>query len=274
MAGHIARYLLSVGDWLTVSLVLGLVFCVGGKRQIGKLLVGAAALGFAVVLVFPVGGWAIAPLEDRFPVPSLPRHVDGIILLTGTINVAATVKRGQPIFYPYAERITTTMTLAGRFPTARILITGGRDRPSDPSEASVHRNLLISMGIAPMRIDTENRSRNTWENARFSFGKFHPKPDQRWILVTSAFHLPRAVGCFRRLGWNVIPYPAGYQAQNAEGPGITGNLRVLRLALHEWVGLLGYYLLGRTSVLFPGPQSTAFPRPSAPATALRRAGKT
>lgn len=270
MFDYVVWQVLSVGNWLVLLLLAGVILHLRRRGRLGFALVSLSAVGFAIILFLPVGGWAIAPLENRFPMPALPRTVDGIILLTGAINVKATLARKQPVFYPYAERITTTVTLARRFPGARILVTGGRDSPDEPSEASVHRDLLVAMGIKPSWIETENRSHNTYENALFSYRKFHPRPGEKWILVTSAFHLPRAVACFRSVGWNVIPYPAGYQAQDADRPGIAGNLRVLRLALHEWIGLVAYYAMGRTDVIFPAPNASSFGR-SATATAFSTA---
>jgi uncharacterized SAM-binding protein YcdF (DUF218 family) len=252
--GTVAWYVLSVGSWLVLLLLAGALLRRRGRGAIGIALVEASAIGFAIVLFLPVGGWAIAPLENRFPVPTLPSSIDGIVLLTGAVNVKATLARKQPIFYPYAERITTAVSLARRFPSARIVIAGGRDRPGEPSAAAVHRELLVALGIDGSRIETENRSRNTCENASFSYRQVRPRKGERWILVTSAFHLPRAVACFRHVGWDVIPYPAGYKEQDAAGVGLAGNLHVLRLALHEWVGLVGYYLEGRIDDVFPGPE--------------------
>ena len=251
--GAIAWHVLSVGDWLVLILLAGVLLGWRRRGKLGAALVKASALGFAAVLFLPVGSWAIAPLENRFPVPTLPPSIDGIVVLTGAINVRATLKRDQPIFYPYAERITTAVTLARRFPKARIVVPGGVDRPGEPSEAIVHRELLVALGVDGSRIETENRSHNTCENASDAYQQVRPRAGERWVLVTSAFHLPRAVACFRHVGWDVIPYPAGYKAQDAEGAGVASNLQILRLALHEWVGLLGYYLEGRIDDVFPGP---------------------
>jgi uncharacterized SAM-binding protein YcdF (DUF218 family) len=252
----IAWHVLSVGDLLALSLIVGVLlqsFRRGGARS--NLLIKLSAVGFALMLFLPIGSWAIAPLEQRFPLPKLPAEIDGIVLLTGAINVRATLKHDQPVFYPYAERITSTVVLARRFPRAHILITGGRDRPDEPSEAAVHRELLMALGSDETRIEIENKSHNTCESAYFSYRKVHPRA-RRWVLVTSAFHLPRAVACFRSAGWDVIPYPAGYKAQDGQGIGLIGNLATLRLALHEWVGLAAYYLMGRIHDIFPAPDAS------------------
>lgn len=253
MIRAIAWHVLSVGDPLALVLVVGVLLQSFRRGVPSNALIKLSAVGFALVVFLPIGSWAILPLEQRFPLPKLPAEIDGIVLLTGAINVQATLKHDEPVFYPYAERITTTAVLARRFPHAQILVTGGRDRADEPSEAAVHRELLMALGIDGARIEIETKSHNTCESAYFSYRKVHPIAGQRWVLVTSAFHLPRAVACFRTAGWDVIPYPAGYKAQDAEGPGLIGNLATLRLALHEWAGLAAYDLMGRIDDIFPAP---------------------
>jgi uncharacterized SAM-binding protein YcdF (DUF218 family) len=72
-----------------------------------------------------------------------------------------------------------------------------------------------------------------------------PKREERWLLVTSASHMPRAIGAFRRNGFNVEPWPI-YDLE-------TYNPRPFSVARHEWLGLIAYWLLGRTSALLPAP---------------------
>src|SRR4029079_5186358 len=80
-----------------------------------------------------------------------------------------------------------------------------------PDEAQFASRLWQSLGIGASRIELENASRNTFENATMTKALVQPEPGQRWLLVTSAFHMPRAVGCFRRAGFAVEPYPVDWQ---------------------------------------------------------------
>ena len=78
------------------------------------------------------------------------------------------------------------------------------------------------------------------------------------MLVTSAFHMPRAVGCFRAVGWDVVPYPADFRtdAQAHWWPpqvAFARGLQTLDFFVHEWVGMLAYWWTGRAAALFPGP---------------------
>ena len=66
------------------------------------------------------------------------------------------------------------------------------------------------LGLEEGRVIYEDRSRNTTENAEFSRDIARPRPEETWLLITSAFHMPRAVGCFRRVGWNVVPFGGLY----------------------------------------------------------------
>ena len=117
--------------------------------------------------------------------------------------------------------------------------------------------VLERLGLEAGRVIYEERSRNTAENAKFSRDIARPQPGETWLLITSAFHMPRAVGCFRRAGWNVVPYPVDYMTdgdyQTAPPGSFSAGLGSLDGALHEWMGLALYRLSGKTDALFPAP---------------------
>ena len=106
----------------------------------------------------------------------------------------------------------------------------------------------------------ETRSRNTEENAVFTKELVQPKPGERWLLVTSAQHMPRAIGCFRRAGFPVEAYPVDWHTRRAlrlaPMETLSGGLGRLDNAVHEWIGLVSYWLTGRTSELLPGPAAS------------------
>ena len=115
------------------------------------------------------------------------------------------------------------------------------------------------LGLDVSRVTFERESRNTAENARYSRELVKPQSGETWILITSANHMPRAVGCFQRVGWNVLPYPVDYQTSGAAGFRLGFNfgarLNNLNRATHEWIGLIAYRLLDRTTALVPGPEA-------------------
>lgn len=219
------------------------------------------ALVATAVTVLPVGTWLLIPLEARFPSPSAAEQgkPDGVIVLGGSLNMRYADERDRPALNDAAERITAMIALARRHPAARIVFAGGSGDMFEQThrEADGLRRLLGEMGVETSRILFERDSRNTVENARYTRRLVKPEPEQRWLLVTSAAHMPRAVGVFRRQGWAVIAYPVDYHTPRSwtwRGPySLSGGLRHLDAAAREWVGLLAYRILGYTKRLFPGP---------------------
>ena len=253
----LADIMVQPGNLLVLLLALGVLLFASGARRLGSALVVAVTLLSVAVMVLPLGGWVSAPLERRFPQPDLPPRIDGIILLGGAVNVGLTVANGQVALNDMAERITESLALALRYRDAAVLISGGDASliPQGFTEAAATRSLLVADGLDARRILIDDRSRNTYENAVYSKAVANPQPGQNWILVTSANHMPRAVGCFRHVGFEVIPFPVDYNSSaNAYFSGnFAGDLRTLGWATHEWLGLLAYRLTGRIDALFPGP---------------------
>lgn len=221
-------------------------------------LLGLVLLIFAVANFLPVTHWLISPLEQRFPMPRSQSRVDGIIVLGGAIGPDKTGNAEQPDLNAAAERLTSFAALARRYPDARLIYSGGSGSVRDPDtrEADLARPLLQSLGVDSSRTIYERDSRNTWENALYSKKLANPQPGEIWLLVTSAWHMPRAVGCFRKLGWNVVPYPVDYLGNHLTWADLNAveQLGFIGLAEKEWIGLVVYRLMGRSDDLFPAPQ--------------------
>lgn len=242
---------------LILAVVIGAILSLRRRDRLGRILTLAGALGFLIVVVFPVDSWLMAPLENRFPaVHDRPAHLDGIIVLGGAVDPDLTVMHGMPALNDAAERFTTFAMLARLYPNAKLIFTGGSPAifPGAPREADTAKMLLGDLGLDTSHIVFEDQSRNTYENAVNSKILMSPQPGEVWALVTSAQHMPRSVGIFRRVGWPVLPWPVGYKAGD-EMPLSAPGLRLQRLdgVIHEWIGLVAYRLLGRTDSLFPGP---------------------
>jgi len=250
--GNALVLLLALGAWLLFSWR-------EERRQAGRRLVAAAAVGFLVFTIVPVGPWIVKPLENRFPKPDLPERVDGIIVLGGAVNPLLSAERGEPSVNDAAERILAMAELGRRYPDARLVFTGGSGSlwGSQHREVEAMRAALGQAGLGAGRVAFENESRNTWENALFSRDLVMPRPGETWLLVTSAWHMPRAVGIFRRIGWPVTPYPVDYRSRTGGKPYLLftlgENLDVASVALREWIGLVAYRLMDRTDSLFPAP---------------------
>ena len=229
------------------------------RWRVGQILLTAGVTALGACLLLPVDAWAIRPLEDRFPaVTQPPAAVDGIVVLGGAIDDLTSLDRQTPTLNSAANRMTTFVMLARRYPQARLVFTGGSGSVEQgvANEASYARILLEQLGVPPGRVEFEDRSRTTWENGVNTSAMVKPKPGERWILVTSAAHMPRAVGVFRKLGWTVLPWPVGYLSRDhlvSYRQSFGQALSVLDWAVHEWIGLTAYWLRGWTSALFPAP---------------------
>jgi uncharacterized SAM-binding protein YcdF (DUF218 family) len=203
----------------------------------------------------------IRPLEDRFPLPGpdLP-PLSGIIVLGGETDPELSAARHLPILAPQAGRLTVGAALARRFPQTRLIFSGGSAGLRDlaGTEAEAVRQLWIALGVPPQQMLFETQSRNTWENALFTRAVVRPTPGETFLLVTSAYHMPRSIGIFRKAGFKVLPYPADYMTFGDSRDYVPihleyDNLEMLTAALHEWIGLAAYHLTGKTSAWFPAP---------------------
>lgn len=252
------NFLISLG-------VLGIVllftrFASGGRRLMVLSIALLAICGFS-----PLGNLLLYPLEQRFA-PWQATHngrdsVDGIVVLGGSVDADLSVAHQVPVVRTAADRIIAAASLARRYPDARILFTGGSANliSNDAREADYAVEIFESLGIPKSRLVIERASRNTYENAIYSKALVTPKPGEHWLLVTSAFHMPRSVGLFRKVGFAVEPYPVDWRGGGREDlfsfNSLSGEgLARTDTAVREWIGLMAYRLRGRIDDLFPGPE--------------------
>jgi uncharacterized SAM-binding protein YcdF (DUF218 family) len=241
--------------------VAGLVMMRTRFSGAGRALVTASIVLLAAFGLLPLGKALIEPLEDRFPPWDASRGApDGIVVLGGAIDPEFVAARGAPDLNEAAERVTVVAALARQYPKARILYSGGTGRLifRGGTEAEFAAALLETFGVAKERLILEDRSRNTWENAIFSLPLAAPKPGERWLLVTSGYHMPRSIAAFRKAGFAVEAYPVDYRTRGPEDlvipfDDVASGLRRTDTAAREWIGLLVYWLSGRGSELYPGP---------------------
>ncbi len=231
-----------------------------GRRAARGVLTAVLAVA-VIVAVLPLGNWLISPLEARFPFPeTLPPRIDGIIVLSGAVNPILTAARGQPAVNGNAERLLSFVELARAYPAARLVFTGGSGNlfHQDMAEADGAGQVFRQVGLDPSRVVFERKSRNTYENAVRSRDLVRPKAGETWLLVTSARHMPRAVGVFRKVRWPVIPYPVDYitTGETALRPdfNFARGLSGLSQSIREWVALVAYAMQGRSDAIFPGPR--------------------
>ena len=261
---HIAKigwFLVEPSNLFPAVALIGILLGVTRYQRLGRVLALTGTLCLLVFGLTPAANWLILPLEMRFPVPDLTnRRIDGIIVLGGAVQERQTLAHGPLAMNDAGERIIAMADLARRFPQARVVFTGGAGVYSDAPkpEAEVVREQLGTLGLASDRVLFETLSLDTYENATLTRKMVQPKPGETWLLVTSAWHMPRSVGIFRRQGWEVLAYPvdfrtAGWQDSTRWLASVSTGLRRTDVAAREWLGLLVYWLTGKSDRLFPVP---------------------
>jgi uncharacterized SAM-binding protein YcdF (DUF218 family) len=243
-------------------LVLGAFLSATRLAQFGRKLLIAALVLLLVCGASPLGSLLLYALESRFPPwdPSAGAP-DGIIVLGGPIDPDLSAAHGAPVVHASPDRIFASAALARRYPNARIIYTGGSPNliGNDAREADYAAAIYESLGIDKARLIMERASLNTYENAMFSKALAKPKPGEHWLLVTSAFHMPRSIGLFRKAGFTVEAYPVDWRVGTnvrdllSFTPMVNEGLSRTDAGMREWMGLLAYWMTGRIDSVFPGP---------------------
>jgi uncharacterized SAM-binding protein YcdF (DUF218 family) len=248
-------------NFLIVLALVGVLLSLTRFARAGRGLMIAAIVLLAVAAFSPLGNVLLYPLESRFPAWSAAQGApDGIVVLGGPIDPDLSVAHGVPVIRTAPDRIVAAAVLARKYPNAKIVFSGGSASliSHEAREADYAAAIFESLGVDKARLIMDRASRNTYENAQLSKQLAAPKAGERWLLVTSAFHMPRSVGLFRKAGFAVEPYPVDWHVgRGADALAFTqfstdGLVRT-DIAVREWLGLIAYWLAGRTSALFPGP---------------------
>lgn len=219
---------------------------------------GRGLLAFALVILL-LQGWEPLPdallrsLENKYPRPAQASlsTFSGVVVLGGALEPSYVMQGNQqPALNSAAERMTMPVALLRQFPQLRLLFTGGDGElfAQGLSEAERAKFFFDSMGVPPQQVTYESASRTTFENATLSARLTGINPAQSWLLVTSAYHMPRAVAAFTKAGWNVTPYAVDFQSGQAtpwSQYSMAVGARKWKLALHEIFGLWAYQLAGR-----------------------------
>jgi uncharacterized SAM-binding protein YcdF (DUF218 family) len=249
------------GNLLVLALLVAAFMSFGRRRNAALWVFRVAAVAMAFITVVPIGSTLCQHLENRFPAdPNLPADIAGIVILGGAVAPAVSGGRSKLMYGSAIERLTVGAELAQRFPSSKVVFSGGSGSLFNPEarEAHIVQPIFSQLGIEAGRIIYEDRARNTAENAQFAKAAAKPAAGENWVLVTSASHMPRAVGVFRKAGWPVIPYPVDYEVGTKELPSLmldfVGGLSTLKAALHEFAGLTAYWVTGRTDQWYPAPK--------------------
>jgi uncharacterized SAM-binding protein YcdF (DUF218 family) len=260
-------FLLQPSTLIALLIGYGAILIWTGWARWGRRFVSMGAILLLLAGLSPLGNALILPLEDRFPRADLdtPPPPTGFIILGGAEDRLVGTARNAVALNEAAERLVEAAILARRFPEAKIAFSGGDAGMfyHGGSEAEGAQSLLTALGVERDRLILEAKSRDTYENALFLKEELAREgeigPAKRWVLVTSAYHMPRAIGTFRAAGFDVDAWPVDYRTRGRVDltrpfDKVSEGLRRVDVAAREWAGLLAYWLRGRSDALFPAPR--------------------
>ena len=244
-------------NFLTLLGSIGLILSLTRYASLGRKLVASGFVGLVVCGITPLGALMLIPLEERFQKWKPPQgEPDGIVVLGGGIDPDISAARQVPVPVRGIDRLIVAAKLAREYPRARVIYSSGSPNLIDDTarEADYALDLFAALGISQQRITVERNSRNTLENAEFSKAIAAPRHGERWLLVTSAAHTPRAIGLFRRAGFLIEPVPADWRTEGKvilSSVSFDVGIQRVMVASREWIGLTAYWIMGKTSELFP-----------------------
>jgi len=260
IASKLAWGLLSPTNLLILLFSLGTLLLVFNRIRLAKWLLIPTVIISLALLVYPFSDMVIYPLESRFDKPSeLPQNIDGIIVLGGGEELKQSISWNNTELGSAGDRYIAATILAKQYADVPIIFSGGsgllRTTTID-NESNIARSLLLALGVEQQQLIIEGNSRNTYENFTL-IAPLLPNRHGQYLLVTSAFHMPRAVGIARQNMINVIPYPVDYRSSmplhRQWDFNLFEHLEVLEPAWREWIGLTVYYWTGKTSEWLPAP---------------------
>lgn len=254
----IAWAFLSPSNLIIFFFALGSFLLLFNAISWAKIILIPSSILALLLTVYPFGDLLIEPLEKRFSQPTeLPKNIDGIIILGGGEHLNISINWNRPELGNGGDRYIGAKELSNYYPDAPIIFTGGSGSvrlQNTKGEGYLAKQLLTTLGIAEDRLIIESKSRNTYENFKL-VKPFLPVENGHYLLVTSAFHMPRAMGIARKQGVNVSPYPVDFRSISRELRKINfnfhKNLKSLEPAWKEWIGLTIYYWTGKTSNWLP-----------------------
>jgi len=252
--------LLSPTNLIILLVILGTVLLIFNSVRAAKwLLIPTAIISF-FLLVYPFSDLVMYPLESRFSKPSeLPQTIDGIIVLGGGEEIKLSSSWNNAELGKGGDRFVSTAILARQYPNVPVIFSGGSGLlrfATTENKENIGQSLLLAVGIDEHRLIIEPNARNTHENFLMT-APLLPDRQGTYLLVTSAFHMPRAIGIARQNMINVIAYPVDYRSNKPSlrqwDFNLFEHLEVLEPAWREWIGLTVYYGTGKTSEWLPAP---------------------
>jgi uncharacterized SAM-binding protein YcdF (DUF218 family) len=246
--------ILGAATWPFWLMLLGGLALIWGHRRLGRGLRAAGVLMFCAITASPISVWLMQPLETVFSTPHL-RQVGNVVMLAGAEQLRPSLHSGRAEYSEAAERVIAAVSLQRQFPQSRLILVGGLSLPPGKEDVAYSRETALLLGVPEDKIITISGTANTYQNARAVAQRFGKKTEV--LLVTSAFHMPRAILCFRKFGMVPVAYPVDSRLPGPLPfwqrfrPNLIGNFKRFDDAAHEWIGLIAYRWLGYTNSYMP-----------------------
>ncbi|MGI9399744.1 MAG: YdcF family protein [Rhizobiaceae bacterium] len=228
-----------------------------GYRRFARGLLVLIAITFVLIGFTQLPDWAVLKLETAIAMGELPEKPEGIIVLGGGLTANAAAREADYAMGEASDRLIKGLELKQLFPDARFIYSGGAAsfNPDAEPETTAAAQIISGLYGDGFDFELETKSLNTWQNAAYVAEMIDDTNSGEFLLVTSAFHMPRALGCFRKAGVNVVPIPADYRADKLVFPYLTGSTAEqflkMSIVIKELIGLVVYRLTDRIDEFLP-----------------------
>jgi uncharacterized SAM-binding protein YcdF (DUF218 family) len=239
-------------SWIFIVLLFS-IFIKNTKKKQGAIIIAATlffVFGNSFITNIVYGIWETPPINDK----TMP-HYKVAIVLGGISYYDTNLKRIH--FQRSSDRIFQALDLYHQHKIDKIFISGGAGYISKPyeTEAIFLREYLLKIGVPDSVILFESISKNTIENAIYTRQKLEEdnrfKPTEKYLLVTSAYHMKRALACFKKQGFDVDAYSVDgtsgehkLQLDELLIPNFS-SFQNWDILVHEWIGYVSYKLTGK-----------------------------
>ncbi len=243
-------FLVAPDNLLVLLLFIGSILLWKQRIKTAKWFFTLLSLLVLVIGLFPVGEWLLYPLESKYKANPELEQVDGIIVLGGALDASRSAMWQQTVVNGNAERVLASMALMKKFPNAKLIYTGGSASLTNQQYKGADAALQFykEHGLDTTKIIFERESPS--ENVIFTKNLVNPAKDEKWLLITSARHMPRSVAIFCKSEWAVIPYPVDFRTKPKKLFRIDwsfgGHLRNLSIGIKEWLGRIAYSVMGKS----------------------------
>lgn len=255
-----SRLIINIDILFLITILIGLILLLLGKFHSAHLLFVSTLISITLIIFFPLGYYLAVFLENRFQkIEQIPADVIGIIILGTGFDFTVSAERNTPSYLPSIGRLLAFIELTRKYPSLRLVFTGGGRYKNVINESELAKTLFKNAGLDITKIEFEMNARDTNENARFTYEMLKPNKNEKWLLVTSAMHMPRSVGLFRKLSWNIVPYPVDYHTTGKYkifNVSLLFSLYTWRQSIHELCEMLLNYIFKASDEFITAPRQT------------------